>query len=235
MHQIKLGNIEIEVVRKDIKNLHLAVYPPNGRVRIAVPLRINDDLVRLFALSKLAWIKKHQANFQAQTRQTEKEYLSGESHYFKGQRYLLNLIEHNAPAKVIIRNKTYLDIYVRTGSTKQQREKVMKEWYRRELKNDLPALIAKWQVIIGVTVADWGVKSMRTNWGSCNIKAKRIWLNLELAKKPIHSLEYVIVHEMVHLLEKYHNDRFKAYMDKFMPQWRLYNDELNRAPLNYYE
>jgi len=233
MHQIKLGNIEIEVVRKDIKNLHLAVYPPNGRVRIAVPLRINDDLVRLFALSKLAWIKKHQANFQAQTRQTEKEYLSGESHYFKGQRYLLNLIEHNAPAKVIIRNKTYLDIYVRTGSTKQQREKVMKEWYRRELKNDLPALIAKWQVIIGVTVADWGVKSMRTNWGSCNIKAKRIWLNLELAKKPIHSLEYVIVHEMVHLLEKYHNDRFKAYMDKFMPQWRLYNDELNRAPLNY--
>lgn len=233
MHQIKLGNIEIEVVRKDIKNLHLAVYPPNGRVRIAAPLRINDDLVRLFALSKLAWIKKHQAHFKAQTRQTEKEYLSGESHYFKGQRYLLNLIEHNAPAKVIIRNKTYLDIYVRTGSTKQQREKVMKEWYRRELKNDLPALIAKWQVIIGVTVADWGVKSMRTNWGSCNIKAKRIWLNLELAKKPIHSLEYVIVHEMVHLLEKYHNDRFKAYMDKFMPQWRLYKDELNRAPLNY--
>jgi predicted metal-dependent hydrolase len=233
MYQIKLGDITIEVVRKPIKNLRMTVYPPDGRVRIATPLTINDDSVRLFALSKLAWIKKHQAHFKTQPRQTDREYISGENHYFKGQQYLLNLIEHNAPPKVIIRDKKYLDLYVRTGSTKQQREKVIKEWYRRELKNDIPALIAKWQAIIGVAIADWGVKSMRTKWGTCNIQAKRIWLNLELAKKPIHCLEYVIVHEMVHLLERHHNERFKAYMDKFMPQWRLYKDELNLSVISY--
>jgi len=226
MHQIKVGNIEIDVDRKDIKNLHLAVYPPNGRVRIATPLSINDESVRLFALSKLAWIKKHQANFNAQDRQTEREFISGESHYFKGKRYLLNLIEHNASPKVIIRDNKYLDLYIRKGSSS---EKVIKEWYRQALKNDIPALITKWQAIIGVVVADWGVKSMRTKWGTCNIQAKRIWLNLELAKKPRHCLEYVIVHEMVHLLERHHNKRFTAYMDKFMPQWRLYKNELNHT------
>ncbi len=232
MHQIKVGSIEIEVARKDIKNLHLAVYPPNGRVRIATPLRINDESVRLFAISKLAWIKKHQANFIAQNRQTEREFISGESHYFKGKRYLLNLIEHKTSPKIFIRNNKYLELYMKKGSSKQQREKVIKEWYRQALKNDIPALITKWQTIIGVVVADWGVKFMRTKWGTCNIQAKRIWLNLELAKKPRHCLEYVIVHEMVHLLERHHNKRFFAYMDKFMPQWQLYKDELNLTTYN---
>ncbi|MEN8218915.1 MAG: SprT family zinc-dependent metalloprotease [Pseudomonadota bacterium] len=232
MHQIKVGSIEIEVARKDIKNLRLTIYPPNGRVRIATPLRINDESVRLFALSKLAWIKKHQANFIAQNRQTEREFISGESHYFKGIPYLLNLIEHKTSPKIIIRNNKYLELYMKKGSSKQQREKVIKEWYRQTLKNDIPALITKWQTIIGVVVADWGVKFMRTKWGTCNIQAKRLWLNLELAKKPRHCLEYVIVHEMVHLLERHHNKRFKAYMDKFMPQWRLYKDELNMTTYN---
>lgn len=230
MHKIKVGSIEIEVDRKDIKNLHLAVYPPNGRVRIATPLKINDESVRLFAISKLAWIKKHQAHFIAKNRQTEKEFISGESHYFQGKSYILNIIEHNKSPKILIRNNQYLELYIKKGTSKQQREKVIKEWYRQALKNDIPALITKWQFIIGVSVADWGVKSMRTKWGTCNIQAKRIWLNLELAKKPQHCLEYVIVHEMVHLLERNHNKRFKAYMEKFMPQWRLYKDELNCAP-----
>ena len=232
MHQIRLGNIEIEVVRKNIKNSRLTIYPPNGRVRIATPLKITDESVRLFAISKLSWIEKHQAKFKAKKNRqiTEKKFISGESHYFKGKRYLLNIIEHKASPEVIVRENKYLDIYIRKGTSKQQREKVIKEWYRQELKNDIPAIIAKWQPIIGVVVADWRIKFMRTRWGTCNIEAQRIWLNLELAKKPIHCLEYVVVHEMVHLLERNHNKRFFfAYMDKFMPQWRLYKDELNQT------
>jgi hypothetical protein len=228
MYQIKLGNIAIEVVKKDIKNSHITVYSPNGRVRITTPFRINDETVRLYAISKLAWIKKQQARLQAQKKPPENKYISGESHYFKGQRYVLMLNEHNAAPQVMIRDNKYLVLYIREGSTKLQRENVLKAWYRQELKKDIPVLMAKWQAIIGVKVEDWGVKAMRTKWGTCNIRAKRIWLNLELAKKPPDCLEYIIVHEMVHLLERLHNQKFKAYMDHFMPQWRLYQDELNK-------
>jgi len=183
MHQITLGNISIDVVRKDIKNLHLGVYPPNGRVRIASPLKIDDEAVRLFAISKMAWIKKHQLKFEAQQRQSKRQFVSGESHYYKGNRYLLNVIYHNAAPKVEIRNKTYIDLYIRVGSTLEQREKVLTEWYRRQLKDQIPPLIDKWQKIIGVEVSDWGIKKMKTKWGTCTIEKRRIWLNLELAKK----------------------------------------------------
>jgi len=233
MHQITVGNISIDVVRKDIKNLHLGVYPPNGRVRIASPLKIDDEAVRLFAISKMAWIKKHQLKFEAQQRQSERQFVSGESHYYKGNRYLLNVIYHNAAPKVEIRNKTYIDLYVRVGSTLEQREKVLTEWYRRQLKDQIPPLIDKWQKIIGVEVSDWGIKKMKTKWGTCTIEKRRIWLNLELAKKSKQCLEYIIVHEMVHLIERKHSDRFVAYMDKFIPQWHFYKDELNRSMLSH--
>jgi hypothetical protein len=233
IHQIMVGNISIDVVRKDIKNLHLGVYPPNGRVRIAAPLKIDDEAVRLFAISKMAWINKHQLKFEAQERQSERRFVSGESHYFKGNRYLLKVIYHNAAPKVEIRNKTYIDLYVRVGSTLEQREKVLIEWYRRQLKDQIPPLIDKWQKIIGVEVSDWGIKKMKTKWGTCTIEKSRIWLNLELVKKPLHCLEYIIVHEMVHLLERKHSDRFVAYMDEFMPQWHFYKDELNRSILSH--
>ncbi len=233
MHQITVGNISIDVVRKDIKNLHLGVYPPNGRVRIASPLKIDDEAVRLFAISKMAWIKKHQLKFEAQQRQSERQFVSGESHYYKGNRYLLNVIYHNAGPKVEIRNKTYIDLYVRVGSTLEQREKVLTEWYRRQLKDQIPSLIDKWQKIIGIKVNDWGIKKMKTKWGTCTIASCRIWLNLELAKKPEHCLEYIIVHEMIHLIERNHTDRFVAYMNKFMPQWHLYKEELNRSMLSH--
>jgi len=233
MHQITLGNISIDVVRKDIKNLHLGVYPPNGRVRIASPLKIDDEAVRLFAISKMAWIKKQQLKFETQERQSERRFVSGESHYYKGNRYLLNVIYHNAAPKVEIRNKTYIDLYVRVGSTKEKREKVLTEWYRNQLKVQVPALIDKWQKIIGVKVNDWGIKKMKTKWGTCTIASCRIWLNLELAKKPEHCLEYIIVHEMIHLIERNHTDRFVAYMNKFMPQWHLYKEELNRSMLSH--
>ncbi len=232
MHQIQVGNISIDVVRKDIKNLHLGVYPPNGRVRIATPLKIDDEAVRLFAVSKMAWIKKQQLKFETQERQSERRFVSGESHYFRGRRYLLNVIYHNAPPKVEIRKKS-IDLYVREGSTDEQRDKVITEWYRRHLKEQIPELIDKWQDIIGVEVNDWGIKRMKTKWGTCTIEYRRIWLNLELAKKPKHCLEYIIVHEMVHLIERNHNGRFAAYMDKFMPQWIFYREELNRSMLSH--
>jgi len=233
MHKITVGNISIDVVRKDINNLHLGVYPPNGRVRIAAPLKVDDEAVRLFAISKMAWINKQQLKFEAQERQSERRFVSGESHYYKGNRYLLNIIYHNAAPKVEIRNKTYIDLYVREGSTLEQREKVLIKWYRRKLKDQIPALIDKWQEIIGVEVNDWGIKKMKTKWGTCIIPDRRIWLNLELVKKPLHCLEYIIVHEMVHLLERKHSDRFVVYMDEFMPQWHFYKDELNRSTLGH--
>lgn len=233
LHKIQVGGICVDVVRKDIKNLHLAVYPPSGRVRIATPLKIDDEAVRLFAISKLAWIKKKQRQFGEQQRQPVRECVSRESHYFQGRRYLLNVIEHNAPPKVELRNKVYIDLYVREGSSQEKRQKVMTEWYRKRLKEQIPGLIEKWQEVISVQVKDWGVKQMKTKWGTCNIKAKRIWLNLELAKKPMHCLEFIIVHEMTHLQERYHNDCFIAHLDKYMPQWRSYKKELNRFPISH--
>ena len=227
---MKVGDLSINVVKKDIKNLHLAVYPPDGRVRIASPLKVDDETIRLFAISKLKWIKKNQAKFQAQPRQSPREYVSGESHYYQGDRYLLNVIYHSSAPKVVVRNKTYIDLYVRHGSIQEQREQVLTNWYCQQLKSEIPQLIAKWEQVIGVSTNDWGVKKMKTRWGTCNIQAKRIWLNLELIKKPQHCLEYVIVHELVHLLERNHGDRFKAYMSRFMPNWNSYKQELNCLP-----
>lgn len=234
MHQITVSNITIDIVRKNIKNLRLGVYPPEGRVRVAAPLRIDDEAVRLFAISKLSWIKHQQAKFENQERQTKREYISGESHYFEGYHYLLNVIYHNAPPKVEIRNKTYIDLYVRTGSSTEQCEQVMREWYRQRLKEKIPTLLEKWEKVTGLKVNDWQVKQMKTRWGSCKIGAKRIWLNLELIKKPPICLEYVIVHELVHLLERRHNNRFKSLMSKFMPQWKFHQSELNNL-LGYSE
>jgi len=233
MHQILVRGLKVDVVRKDIKNLHLGVYPPEGRVRVAAPLRVNDEAIRLAVISKLPWIKRQQNRFLSQERQSEREYVYRENHYFFGQRYLLNVIEHAGQSRVEIQNKTRIDLYVPPGSDPLKREQVLLAWYRRELKALIPSLIKKWEEIIGVTVQDWGVKKMKTKWGSCNINERRIWLNLELAKKPVECLEYVVVHEMVHLLERNHSDRFKQMMDQFMPQWRQNRDILNQSPLSH--
>ena len=231
--QIKIGNLVIDVIRKDIKHLYFAVYPPNGRVRVSAPRRMDNEAVRLAVISKLPWIKRHQAKFQKQERQSPLEYVSGERHYYQGQRYLLNVIYHKAPPKVVVHDNATLDLFVRTGSDAKKRERALIVWYRLQLKEAIPPLIAKWEPIIGEEVAEWGVKRMKTRWGSCNIKARRIWLNLELIKQPALCLEYIIVHEMVHLRERLHNDRFKAYMDEFMPQWRHCQDTLKKTHLIY--
>ncbi len=166
-YQITLGEVIIDVVRKDIKNINLAVYPPNGRVRISTPLKLDDEQVRLFAISKLSWIKKQQEKLQNQPRQTPREYVSGETHYFQGQPYRLNVIYQQLPPKVIIRNKSFLDLYVKQGSHQQQREDILIHWYRQELKKIVPPLIKKWQPIIGVEIEEWRIKKMKTKWGTC--------------------------------------------------------------------
>ena len=239
MEEIKVLNItsqlSVDVVRKDIKNMHLAVYPPTGRVRIAVPLRIDDESVRLFAISKIAWIRKQQRSFIAQDRQPPRQYKERESHYFQGKRYLLRVIEHDAPPTVILKTKTYIDLYVRPNTSPEQRGTILNEWYRTELKKLIQPIINKWENQIGVTVNEWQVKQMKTKWGTCNIEQKRIWINLELAKKPLPCLEYIVVHEMIHLLERHHNDRFFSLIEKFIPQWKFYKEELNRLPVSHGE
>jgi predicted metal-dependent hydrolase len=234
MSQIELGNIVIDVKHKDIKNIHLSVYPPNGNVRISAPQRMDLDTIRVFALTKLKWIKKKQEEFKNQERETQREYLTKESHFFWGKRYLLKVIEHNASPKVILRHNEIM-LYVRIGTTQEKRKEIIEGWYRAELKKIVPDLIKKWEKIIGVESNEFGIKKMRTKWGSCNREAKRIWLNLELTKKPVECIEYIIVHELVHLLERTHNEQFIKYMDKFMPKWRFYRDELNRLPFSHAE
>lgn len=226
-YHIDVSGFRVDVTRKNIKNIHLSVYPPDGGIRVSSPHSVSQEALRQFLVSKLGWIKRHVRRMESLPRRRPLEYISGESHYVQGQRYLLNVIERDAPPKVVLRNKKYIDLYIRTGSGKEKREEVVREWYRGLLKEELPDLIEKWEPKLGVKVQDWGVKRMKTKWGSCNTKAHRIWLNLELAKKPKHCLDYVVLHEIVHLKERLHNDRFYAYLDELMPGWTSVQEELN--------
>lgn len=228
---LRVREVDVEVVRKDIKNLHIGVYPPVGRVRVAAPVGLGDDAVRLAVVSRLAWIRKRQARFMAQHRQSEREFVTGETHYYEGRRYRLDVLEGAARSSVRLRNRTIMELRVPEGANRGLKENVLRRWYRRELQARLPALREEWEAKVGVTVRELRIKRMKTLWGSCNAEAARIWLNLELAKKPRSCLAFVLVHEMVHLLERHHNDRFMALMDAAMPQWRVYRDELNREPL----
>jgi len=231
--QIEVSGVTVEVVRKTIKNLHLGVYPPNGRVRVAAPLAMGEDAIRLAVVGKLGWIRRHQAKFANQERQSPREYVTGESHYYRGRRYRLNVLVQKGPAYAALRRNGIIDLQVPEGAGTAARERVLYAWYRCRMKEQVPELLEKWEGLIGVQAAEWGVKRMKTKWGTCNAKARRIWLNLELIKKSPHCLEYIIVHELVHLLERLHNDRFTALMDRFMPLWRSYREELNRSPLGH--
>lgn len=232
MKQLTIGSITIDVIRKDIKNIHLAVYPPTGRVRIATPLNTTDEKVRLFAISKLGWIKKHQRNFDKQKRLPVKEFINRESHFFLGKRYLLNVIEQPGKQQVVVRHRN-LDLYVKPGTSQEVKHQILNDWYRERLKEMVSPLIEKWEKILMVKVNAFGVRRMKTKWGTCTIEAGRIWLNLELIKKPVSCLEYIIAHEMVHLLERHHNERFLAILSKHLPNWKHLKDELNRLPLDH--
>jgi hypothetical protein len=209
------------------------VYPPTGRVRIAAPLKMNEDAIRLFAISKLGWIKRNQRKYEGQERMAPREYKQRESHYFRGERYLLRVTEVEAAPKVFIKNKNYIDLYIRPGTTADKRREIMTEWYRAELKKQIPDIIEKWEGILNVKVNAWQVKQMKTKWGSCNIEKKRIWVNLELAKKPERCLEYILVHEMIHFLERHHKDKFLYYLDTYLPSWKRIRTELNKLPASH--
>lgn len=230
---IEVGDLRVEIVRKDIKNAHLAVYPPHGRVRLAAPMRMTDDALRLMVVSRLGWLKRHRARIMAQERDTPREYVQSESHWFLGKRYLLKIEEAPHRQTVFIRNKRELVMQVRIGSTHEVRERLLYNWYRDQLRQEAARLMAIWAPVVGRSPARWGIKLMRTKWGSCNHHAQSIWLNIELARKPVKCLEYIVVHELVHLLEHTHNERFQAYMDRFMPDWQLHRKELNRLPIRH--
>lgn len=230
-HTITVSELEVEVVRKNIKNLHLGVYPPHGHVRVATPLRVDDEAVRLFTIARLPWIRRQQLAFRQQERQSPREYVSGESHYFQGRRYRLRVVESQGKAKVGKKTATRLTLFIPPASSAAAREALLSGWYREQLKAQIPPLVEKWSALIGVEAPEWRVKRMKTKWGSCNIQARRIWLNLELVKKPLHCLEYVVVHEMMHLLERHHNKRFQGLLDQHLPNWRVLRDELNILPL----
>ena len=233
MHtRIQLGDIGVDVVRKDIKNVHLSVHPPTGRVRIAAPERMTLDTVRVFAIAKLPWIKKQQRKLLEQQRETPREYIDRESHYVWGRRYLLKVIEADRPRSVELSHGRMI-LLVRRGTERTKRQAMLDEWYREQLRIALPPLIEKWQRLMGVKVRRVFVQRMKTKWGSCNHRAGSIRLNTDLARKPRECLEYIVVHEMVHLLEPTHNERFMALMDQFMPKWQSHRDILNRLPVRH--
>lgn len=231
---ISVGNISITVIKKDIKNMHLSVLPPDGKVRITVPFRTADETIRLFAATKLVWIKEQILKFEHQQRQTQREYITGESHFFLGKRYKLQVsYTTKAYSLRFIGNTVVLTVH--KNCTVSQKENYLNEWYRRELKKRIPTLIKHWEGVLGVKVNDYGVKNMKTRWGTCNVNASRIWINLQLAKKPPKCLEYIVLHEMLHLIEKNHGKRFIALLDTYMPDWRMIKDMLNEFILDVYE
>ncbi len=228
---INVSGIKVQVQKKEIKNLHLGVYPPDGIVRVSAPLRTTDESIRLAIVSKLTWIKKQQQDFINQPRQSERKYVSGECHYFLGKKYRLQLIERNGRHEIHLLKSGRIKMLVRPETSISNKAKLLNDWYRVEINKLLPELLEKWQPIIGKQIGSIGIRKMKTKWGSCNNSSGHILLNLELAKKPVQCFEYILVHEMTHLLERHHNERFKELMDEFMPKWQSRRDLLNKAPL----
>jgi predicted metal-dependent hydrolase len=229
---LRLGDVAVHVTLKDIKNVHLGVYPPGGRVRIAAPARMKMDAIRVLAISKLSWIRRQQRSFRGQDRETRREYVNGESHYLWGRRYLLTVEEHDAAPRIEAKHSRLL-LRVRPDTDASKKAVLVEEWYRREIRAALTPLLRKWHPLVGAAPNQVFVQRMRTKWGSCNARTGNIRLNTELARKPRACLEYILVHELVHLLEPTHNDRFTRLMARFMPSWQIQRSELNRLPLRH--
>lgn len=232
VERIDLGDMQIEVLRKAIRNLHLSVLPPLGKVRIAAPAHMSLDTIRVFVISRLAWIKGQQRKMQAQQRETPREYLDRESHYVWGRRYLLKRVELEAPPAVELKHSKLM-LQVRPGTDEVRSQEILDGWYREQIRITVPELIAKWEPIMRVKVGRVFVQRMKTRWGSCNPESGAIRLNTDLAKKPPECLEYIVVHEMTHLLEPTHNAHFTALMDLFLPQWKYLRDALNHLPVRH--
>ena len=230
--QIGLGGLQADVIRKDIKHVHLSVLPPDGKVRITAPRHMSLDTIRVFAISKLAWIRQQQRKLQAQPREPRRDYLERESHWVWGQRYLLEIVEKDAAPAVELRHHT-LVLQMRPGADEARRQEVLDRWYRAQLREKAPPLLAKWSELMGVKLERYFVQRMKTQWGSCNPVARTIRLNTELARKPPECLEYIVVHELAHLLEPTHNARFTALLAQYLPTWPHVRNELNRLPVRH--
>lgn len=227
---LKVGGIDVDVVYKSIKNLHIGVYPPMGRVRVAAPEVLDDEQVRLAVVNRLPWIKRQREQLQAAERQTRREMVTGESHYVWGSRLRLKMIERPGRAHIEIDGDRLL-LYAPEGTSADNRRALIDRWYRDQLREAIPALISKWERSMRVNVPKWSIRRMKTKWGSCNRETGHIWFNVELAKKHPDCLEYLIVHEMTHLWERGHGERFTKLMDKNLPDWRARRDVLNESPL----
>lgn len=226
---LDIAGQRVEVVRKNIKNLHLAVYPPNGHIRVAAPRRVTDDAIRLVVATRIGWIRQRQRAFTSQERQPARELISGETHFVEGRRYRLDVVEDVGTA-VRVRSRR-LELRVKPGTDRASRRAALDRWYRERLRARVTKLIDVWLPAIGGDLQGWGIKDMKTRWGSCSHTTRRICVNLELAKKDVVCTEYVVVHELVHLLERSHGPRFVARMDHLLPDWRLRREQLNRSPL----
>lgn len=227
MKIITVSNISAEVEWKEIKNIHLTIYPPDACIHVSAPMTMSEDSIRLFLITKTQWINQKVSQILSHTRQTTREYVSGENHYYKGHRYRLKVVFHNAPPKVEIKGFDYIILYVRESMSEERRAEILKEWYRKEFKAILPPLIEKWEEILGVKVNKWDVKQMKTLWGSCNHQKHNILFNLELIKKPLHCIEYVVAHELLHIRVRLHNEEFTKLLTHYFPNWRQVKDELN--------
>lgn len=224
MSVIHIEDLEIEVIHKRIKNIHLRVYPPEGRIKVSVPPYTSRKFLLSFLHSKTEWIRKQKRKIGTERETLHKEFVQGEPHYYQGREYTLDVRDSSHPSVEIEGNS--LVISLRPGHDRIKREKLLDDWMRQQLKEQIPPIIRRYETIMGVEVNFFGVKKMKTRWGSCNIRAGRIWLNLELAKKDPLWLESVVVHEMVHLLEASHNKRFYTLMDKYFPRWRVVRGEM---------
>ena len=232
---LQLGSIEAVIIRKLVKNLHLSVLPPSGKVRVTAPENMKDDAIRTLLATRLPWIKKQREKFQNQARETKRNYVSGESHYFLGRRYRLEVIYKEEPPVVTLKGKSKIILQVRPNSSPEKRNEVLMDWYRKELYPIAEKLMAKWQKKLKLEVSAWKIQRMKTRWGTCNNKDRRVLLNLELAKKSPACIEYVIVHELLHLIEKKHNENFVNLLMKNIPKWRSLKEELNRSMLSHEE
>ena len=228
--QFRLGSIPVDVTFKDIRNVHLSVHPPTGRVTVSAPARMNLETIRVFAITKLAWIKRQQRKLKEQPRETPREYLGHESHYLWGRRYLLTVAESDDKPSVAVRHRQ-LHLRVPKDATVIQKHAIMSKFYRDQARSALSAVLTEWAPILDVTVDKVHVQRMKTKWGSANAAARSIRLNTELVKKPLECFEYVVVHEMAHLIEPTHNARFVSLMDRVMPNWRIRRGLLNQLPV----
>jgi predicted metal-dependent hydrolase len=233
VEHITVSGIEVEVERKAVKHLHLNVLPPLGAVRLVAPEGVADSVIRITLIQRLGWIKLQREAFLAQPRETEREMVAGESHYYRGRRYLLRVVTDSGRSGVAIRKKRLIELHTTPQHTPAQRHRLLQRWYRARLRVLAPPVIKKWEEALGVEVAEWGIKRMKTRWGTCNVAARRVWLNLELIKKPPECLDYVILHELAHLIERGHNARFQALLDLHMPTWRSIRARLNAQPLGH--